>query len=90
MEFRPERLRELREENGYSLGTLARLLRARFGVKLSRSGLCQIERGKYLPSFRLFIAFCQFYQVEPGYFFEIDINKQFVLKGAKDEAKPKK
>jgi len=89
MEFRPERLRELREEKGYSLGTLARLLKARFGLRISRSGLCQIEKGRYLPGFSLFIAFCRFYEVEPGYFFGADINKQFVSQET-DGSEPKK
>jgi transcriptional regulator with XRE-family HTH domain len=72
MNFRPEKIRELRMRHGHSLGTMSRLLKARCDFQISRSSLSQWERGNIVPGIEALLALCRLYSVEPNYFFSID------------------
>jgi transcriptional regulator with XRE-family HTH domain len=91
MEFRPERLRELRDGNGYSLGVLSRLLKARAGIKLTRSSLSQLENGRVLPRLGTLIGLCGFYGVEVNYFFSSDQTNSLLdnMDGKRRPTKPR-
>ncbi len=69
MEFLAGKLRQLRDERGYSLGELSRLLDRRCGLRASRTSLNQWENGRALPTIRSLMAVCELYRVEPGIFF---------------------
>jgi len=74
MKFNPEKLRELRLKHEHSLGTTCRLLKARAGYKVSRSAVLNWERGRFMPGIPALVAYCKVYGVEPGYFFEREVN----------------
>jgi len=69
MEFRPERIRELRMSRGLTLGTLSRLLAARCQYKVSRGAIWQWEHGENEPGMAALCALCGVFGVEPNYFF---------------------
>jgi len=69
MKFNPEKIREFRLKNRHSLGTVVRLLRTRFNYKVSRSSVCNWERGRTMPGIKALIALCLLFEVEPNYFF---------------------
>ncbi len=70
MEFRYDRIRELREKHNYSLSVAVRLLKSRAGFRLSRGGFSMWETGRMLPSLPGLMALSELYGVDPGYFFE--------------------
>jgi len=78
MEFKPEKIRALRQKHHHSLGTLARLMEARFGYRISRATISLWERGKARPKIDALAVLCTLYRVEAGYFFEEPISQQFV------------
>ena len=69
MEFKPEKIKELRTRDGLSLGTMKRLLAARCNYKVSRATISCWERGLAEPGIKTLIVLCQFFEVEPNYFF---------------------
>jgi len=69
MRFDGQRIRNLREKYGHSLGMVCRLLEIRCGYKISRSTLCQWEHNRYLPNLKGLMAICELYGVEMNYFF---------------------
>lgn len=70
MVFLAKKLKERRMEKGYSLGGVVRLLKARYGICVARSTLCQWENGNYLPSLAALMVLADLYEVEIGYFFQ--------------------
>jgi transcriptional regulator with XRE-family HTH domain len=69
MEFKPEKIRGLRQSKNHSLGTVVRLLSIRCNYKASRATVSYWERGKAQPPIKGLIAICQLYEVDPNYFF---------------------
>jgi transcriptional regulator with XRE-family HTH domain len=69
MEFKPERIKELRIKNGLSLGTMKRLMEARCNYKVSRATISSWERGLAEPGIKALIVLCKFFEVGPNYFF---------------------
>ena len=69
MVFDHQKLRALRMERGYSLAGLARRLKQKTGLQVTRAGISCWERGKNLPSLTSLIALAELYGKEPGYFF---------------------
>ena len=77
MEFRPERIRELRMARGHTLGTLSRLLAARCSYKVSRGAIWQWEHGENEPGMAALCALCEVFEVRAQLFFLRAASKQF-------------
>jgi len=88
MEFRPERIRELRMARGHTLGTLSRLLAARCSYKAGRSAIWQWEHGESMPGMAALCALCAVFEVEPNYFFSGLRANSLLEEGAGHESKP--
>jgi transcriptional regulator with XRE-family HTH domain len=69
MKFNPEKIKELRDREELSLGTMKRLLEARYNYRVSRATLSCWERGLTEPGLKSLVVLCQFFEVEPNYFF---------------------
>lgn len=63
MKFERQRIIDLREQNGLSLGDFARKLRT------SRAKVAGWEAGYTFPNMASLSAICQEFNVDPGYFF---------------------
>ena len=63
MKFERDRIKDLREQNGLSLGEFARKLRT------SRAKVAGWEGGYTCPNMASLESICQEFDIDPGYFF---------------------
>ena len=63
VKWRYDLLKPLREQRGWSLGQLARLLDARFKIRVDRSTVYRWEVGERMPRLEEILALCCIYGV---------------------------
>ena len=74
-------IRFLREDKGYTLGSLSKALKLNFGLRISSNLLGKIERGESKIQIDQFIILCKFYRVNLDFFFkEFKIDESVQIK----------
>jgi transcriptional regulator with XRE-family HTH domain len=63
-------IRFLREDKGYTLESLSKILKSNHGLKISHNLLGKIERGESKIQIDQFIILCKFYKVNLDFFFK--------------------